>query len=102
MATKLAAKSSKLKSKFLKFNLALDEGLEEILSLIDLEYPEFRFNSSAKIRFALGQLARNIKPKVLDRDLEKWSNSLEPFDKEQALESELEFIKKWSKIKSDL
>jgi hypothetical protein len=90
------------KSKFLKFNLALDEGLEEILSLIDLEYPEFRFNSSAKIRFALGQLARDIKPKLLSSDLESWYNSLKPLSLNEAQESELESIKNWSKIKSKL
>lgn len=90
------------KSKFLKFNLALDEGLEEILSLIDLEYPEFRFNSSAKIRFALGQLARGIKPKLLSPDLETWFDSLKPLDSKQKQEAELESIKNWSKIKSDL
>ena len=88
MITKSVAKKV-VKSKFLKFNPSLNEGFEEILSLIDLEYPELRFNSLDKIRFAIGQLAI---AKYLP-DLESWHNSLQPLSLNEVQESELEIIK---------
>ena len=88
-------------TKFLKFNLALDPGLEEIMQTIDRRFPEFRFNSSAKVRFALGQLARQTADDGWGW-FDEYYNSLKPLNDEEMKKSEEEFIETWSQIKKDL